>query len=128
MSYNSLIFWTWRWVDLSNPNIPSRDIKWEFVIPYILRLSGSLFCGYSFAIKFLCFGFHFITDVSCGRVFKCRLEKWYLHFIIRRGWSCEIGVGIDRMDIHDWKMGRLYKRMTPEQLSGLRRELMELQK
>ena len=35
-------------------------------------------------------------------------------------------IGIDRMLVQDWKMKRFYKKLTPEQFSGLRKELVEL--
>ncbi len=111
---------------MSNLKVPNRDIKWEFGIPYILRARGSLFQGFSFHIWFLCFGIDFITDVSCGKVNKIRLWKWYVSFVLRRGWSFEFHIGIDRMRIHGWKMRRFYRKLTPDQFQGIKKRLAEL--
>ncbi len=121
--------WTWKYNDMSNPKVPNRDIKWDFGIPYILDAKGSIFGfhgGRSFHIWFLCFGIDFITDVSCGKVNKVRFWKWYISFVLRRGWSFEFHIGIDRMRVQDWKMKRFYKKLTPEQFSDVRKRLAEL--
>lgn len=121
--------YTWKYDNMSDNKVPNRDIKWDFGIPYLLKMSGSIFGfhgGFSFHIWFLCFGIDFITNVSCGKVNKIQFWKWYISFILRRGWSFEFHIGVDRMRVHDWKMKRFYKRLTPEQFSGIRKQLEEL--
>ena len=110
--------WTWKYIDLSNPEVPNRNKKWEFSIPYLLKSSGSIFGfngGFSVNIRFLCFGFHFLTDVHCGKVRKLYFKKWYITLVIRRGWSCEISIGLDKSDILSWRVDRILKKMTPEE-------------
>ena len=114
MSEDRGIFYNWKWTDLSPEN--GRDIKWEFNVPYVLAASGSLFrSGFSFHIWLLCFGVDFITDVGCGKVFRVRPWKYYISFILRRGWSLEFHVGIDRIRISDWKVRRMMKNATFEE-------------
>ncbi len=116
--------WHWKYIDLSPNN--GRDIKWEFGIPYLLKASGSLFRpGFSFHLWFLCFGIDWITDCSCGKVNRIRFWKWYISFILRRGWSFEFHIGIDRGRISDWKIKRLMRKMTPEEWENHIKRLIE---
>ncbi len=121
--------WQWKYNDMSNPKVPNRDIKWEFRIPYLLKAAGSIFGfhgGYSIHVWFLCVGFDWITDVSCGKVNKIKLWKWYIDFVIRRGWSLEFYLGIDKHRFMDWKIKRMLKKMTPSERVKHLKQLMEL--
>ena len=121
--------WTWKYIDNSKPEVPNCDKKWEFSIPYLLKSNGSVFGvngGFSVHARFLCFGFSFITDVSCGKVTKIRFYKWYAALIIRRGWSCEISIGIDESDIRWWYIRRKLKKMTVQERTEFVKEMKDL--
>lgn len=110
--------WTWQFVDISDSTVPNRMKRWEFNIPYLLKSSGFIFGfdgGFSIHIRFLCFGFNLVTDVSCGKVTKFHFNKWYVTLIIRRGWSCEINIGIDKAEILSWRVDRMLRKMTPQE-------------
>ncbi len=115
----------YKYNDMSDPDVPNRDIKWEFWIPYILKVNGSLFSGYSIHIWFLCFGIDWITDCGCGKVNKIRFWKYYISFILRRGWSFEFHIGIERYRVSDWKFKRQLKKMTPEKAEETIKEIIK---
>lgn len=125
----ALKFWYYKCDDISNPKVPNRDIKWEFGVPYILGVNGSIFGfhgGFSFHIWFLFFGLDFITDVSCGKVNRIQFWNWYISFILRRGWSLEFSIGIDQTRFNHWKMKRDLRKMTPKQFSEAAEKLRDL--
>ena len=128
--FMKLKFWTWKWYDGSRKADPkTRDQKWEFAIPYVLKANGSIFSfhgGFSFHLWFLCFGIDWITDVSCGRVFRIRPSKWYLSLVIRHGWSLELYIGVDRVRISDWQVRRMILKGGPEKLKEVISRLREL--
>lgn len=110
--------WTWKYVDTSNPDVPNRMIKWDFGIPYLLKISRSRWGfhgGGSVDIWFLCFGFNLTRGCHCGKVTKFHWWHWYLSLVIRRGWSSEFRLGIDRGNVTDWRVKRMLKKMTPQE-------------
>ena len=121
--------WTWKYIDLSNPEIPNCNKRWEFSIPYLLKSSRSIFGfdgGFSINIRFLCFGFSFITNCSCGKVRKLYFKKWYITLVLRHGWSCEISIGLNKTNIISWQTKRILKKMTPEEVAYYFRTLKEM--
>jgi len=104
----------WKYNDMSNPKVPSRYIKWEFKIPFILKTDGTLFWkGWSFGCRFLIFCLHYITDVSCGRRLKIRFEKWFCYLDFSYGWSFTIAIGLPRIEYMSWKTRRILRK-NPE--------------
>ena len=123
-------FWTWKWYDGSRKANPrTRDQKWEFKIPYILDSKGSIFGfhgGFSFHVRFLCFGIDWITDCSCGKRVYLRPSKWYISLIIRHGWDLEFHLGLDAVAIRWWNTLRIIKKGGPEKLEEVISRLEEL--
>jgi len=117
--------WYWKYNDRSDPKLPSRNIKWEFGIPYILLSEGSLFWkGHSFHLAFLIFGLDYITDIGCGKSIKFGFKKWFWHFSINRGWTITIYIGFSWLRYMNWSIRRSFKKMTP----GQRQEFKDMLK
>ena len=128
--FMKLKFWIWKWYDGSRKENPrTRDQKWEFAIPYVLKANGSIFGfhgGFSFHLWFLCFGIDWITDCSCGKRVYIKPWKWYLSLVIRHGWSLEFHIGIDRGRVSDWRIRRMIMKAGPEKLEEVISRLKEL--
>jgi hypothetical protein len=113
--------------DQSNPKIPSRNIRWEFTIPFFLHLEGSLFWpGHSFNIRFLIFGFHYITDVHCGKYVRTGFRKWFCFFEVFYGWNAGISIGVSQTEFMSWKIRRLASKLSPERKAEIREILKPL--
>ena len=102
----------WTWNDMSNPKIPSRNIKWDFVLPFILSMSGSLFWpGHSFQIIFFSlFGFDYITNVFCGNRFESGFKKWFWYINFGRGWNATFYIGISKTAFITHSLRRLMRK------------------
>ena len=99
--------------DQSKPEIPSRNIKWEFSFPFLLSMNGSLFWkGHSFNIRFLVFGFNYITNVHCGKYIHAGFMKWLWHITAYHGWSFSFIIGVSQAEFLDWKIRRIVKTLS----------------
>lgn len=88
----------WKWVNRSDPKVPNRRITWQWEIPYIIYVSGSLFWeGFSFGITTPLGGLDYITNVSCGRSVEWGFRKWFFYFVFNWGYSAGIYIGFSRL-------------------------------
>lgn len=102
----------WKYIDESNPEVPSRHIRWEFKIPFVLKLDGSLFWkGWSVGGRFLIFGFDYITDVHCDKnKVRIGLQKWFIHASMFNGWCFTLFFGVAYLEYMTWRIKRMDKK------------------
>lgn len=115
----------WSYVDESNPEIPSRLIRWMAAIPYIFKIESTLFGsrGFSISVRFLLLSVHFMTDVSCGKFMRLEFIPWGLSFTLGRGWTFSFFIGFSKLNYLQWQTRRGIWRLAKQ---GRLKELQDV--
>ena len=100
----------WKWNNMSDPKIPSRNIKWSWGIPYCISVDGSLFWkGFSFGVWTPLMGLSFISNVFCGKSVRMGFQQWFLYITCNHGWSASVYFGYSRLKHLEMQIRRMMK-------------------
>lgn len=120
--------WTWKYKNESDPKIPSRYIKWEFKLPYVLKLKGKLLWkGHSFSISIPLISVYYMTGTPCGKFWSIHKEAIYFNPIWYGAKGVlSIALGIPKSKLMDWKIARMMKKMKPEERNEIINQLKDI--